>query len=435
VSRLLDCLYLAFLLLISPWMAWQAMRTGKYRRGFATKFFGLAPRRMSASPCVWLHAVSVGEVNLLGVLIGQMAERHPGWQCVISTTTLTGFTLARSRYPGVETFYCPFDFSWAVRRALARVRPSLLVLAELELWPNLIRLSRSRGVRVAIVNGRLSDHSFRGYHRLRRLVGPILRQVDLIAVQNAEYAERFLGVGASPASVRITGSIKFDGAQTERNNPATQRLKMLAGIQAEDEVFLAGSTQEPEEALALAAFAELTPRFPALRLVLVPRHPERFGHVAQLLTDSGLSWQLRSRLEVDAADPAARVLLVDRVGELGAWWGTATIALVGGSFGKRGGQNMIEPAAYGAAVCFGPRTSNFRDVVAALLADEGASMVEDGAALTGFVRRCLENPQFAAQLGQRARSVVLANQGATRRTLDLLEQLLPAEAAADRRAA
>ncbi len=424
MAYLLDLLYALLLVLASPWLALAALRKGKYREGLGQKLLGLVPRRDSTATCAWLHAVSMGEVNLIAPLIAEIQRRHPDWEIAISTTTLTGYTLAKTRYNEHAVFYCPLDFSWAVRRAVERVRPKILILAELELWPNLIAAARAAGARVAIVNGRLGDRSFRGYRRARPLVGRVLAQLDLIAAQNALYADRFLEIGARSETLFVTGSLKFDGAQTDRANPATEALRELAGFRQGDTIFLAGSTQHPEEQLALDAFRQLAPEHPELRLVIVPRHPDRFPEVAALLTASGVAWQRRSRLAKIQADPRARVLLVDRVGELGAWWGTAQIAYVGGSMGQRNGQNMIEPAAYGAAVAFGPRTRNFRDVVAALLDAAGAVVVRDGLQLTGFVRRCLDDPTWAADLGARAQRVVAAQLGAASRTADLLDALL-----------
>jgi 3-deoxy-D-manno-octulosonic-acid transferase len=425
VSYLLNLLYIAVLVLLAPYFAYQAIWRHKYRQGFAAKFLGLVPSRRSDRVCVWLHAVSVGEVNLLGPLVSAIERRHPDWECIVSTTTMTGLALAKTRYPQLTVFYCPLDFTWAVKTALRRVRPDLLVLAELELWPNLVAAARQFGAQIAIVNGRLSDRSFRGYRMLRPLIRRVLDRVDLIAVQTPQYAARFAALGARQEKIRVTGSIKFDGAQTDRQNPHTLRLRKLAGFDPEDTIFLAGSTQAPEEELALAAYRELRKEWPMLRLVLVPRHPQRFDEVAALLDKSRLPWQRRSTLST-AGDPRARVLLVDSVGELGAWWGTADIAFVGGSLTRRGGQNMLEPAAYGAAVSFGPNTWNFRDIVAALLTVDAAQVVHDGRELTQFVRRCLEDPAWAAELGHRAQALVANQLGATARTIDLLESLLTA---------
>jgi len=424
VSYLLNLCYLLLLLVASPWLLVSAVRKGKYREGYAAKLLGLVPRRASGKTCIWLHAVSVGEVNLLAPLVREIGRRRPDWECVVSTTTMTGMALARKKYAGLSVFYCPLDFSWAVAAAMRRIRPDVLVLAELELWPNLIRAARRCGARVAVINGRLSEHSFRGYRRIRPLVARLMKQIDLVAVQDETYAERFCALGAETESVQVTGSMKYDGAQTDRDNPTTRRLSELAGFADDDVVFLAGSTQEPEEAVALEVFRQLGPAWPKLRLVLVPRHPDRFEEVARLLDESTVVWQRRTELEECSPTAAARVLLVDVVGELGAWWGTAAIAYVGGSMGNRGGQNMIEPAAYGAAVSFGPNTRNFHDIVAAMLKREAAVVVADGDELARFVGRCLQDPDCAIALGDRARALVIGQIGATERTFELLTTLI-----------
>jgi 3-deoxy-D-manno-octulosonic-acid transferase len=424
MSYLLNFIYLLVIVAASPWLVWEAVRKGKYRAGLAAKLFGLVPRRTSRKTCFWLHAVSVGEVNLLGKLIEQLTRDRPDAECVVSTTTRTGMELATKKYPELSVFYCPLDFSWAVRTAMRRIRPDVLVLAELELWPNLVRAARRRGARVAVVNGRLSKHSFRGYRRIRPLIKWLLGQIDLLAVQDRTCAKRFRVLGARSETIHVTGSMKYDGAQTDRDNPATRRLRKLAGFVDTDIVFLAGSTQEPEEEVVLEAYRELCHRWPHLRLVLVPRHPERFEAVAKLLDRSGVAWQRRTRLEREGPRSEARVLLVDTVGELGAWWGTARIAFVGGSLGNRGGQNMIEPAAYGATVCFGPNTQNFRDIVATMSAHNAAVLIHDGDTLAHFLQQCLENPRFAAELGDRARRLVAEQLGATLRTSALLTALV-----------
>lgn len=425
---LLNLLYLALLVVASPWLAWQAVRRGKYRTGYAEKLLGRVPVRVGSAPCIWLHAVSVGEVNLLGVLIKELRRRRPDVEYVLSSTTSTGLELARKKYPELTTFYCPLDFSWACRTAVRRLRPDVLLLAELELWPNLIRAASESGCRTAIVNGRLGERSWRGYRKLRYFVQRILRQLTLVAVQTDEYRRRFADLGCTALQLVTTGSLKYDGATTDRTNPQTVRLAELAGLAAGDIVFLAGSTQEGEEAAALETYRLLAAEFPELRLILVPRHAERFDDVARLLARSGMPFVRRSQLTRSAATSIrteARILLVDAIGELGGWWGTAQIAFVGGSFGDRGGQNMIEPAAYGAAVSFGPNTWNFRDIVAALQAAGGAEVVADAAALAAFVRRCLVDRDYAAALGDRARELVAANLGATARTVDALAPLLP----------
>ena len=421
---LLNLVYLALLVVASPWLLWQAVRKGKYREGYAAKLLGLVPPRDGNAPCLWFHAVSVGEVNLVRPLLEQICRRHPEWICVLSTTTMTGMALARKRYPDISVFYCPLDFSWAVAAAMRRVRPNVLVLAELELWPNLVAAARRAGAKVAVVNGRLSENSAKGYSRIRPVVTHLLSQIDLLAVQDETYAGRFRHLGAVETTLHVTGSMKYDGAATDRSNEATNRLRNLWNIADDDCVFLAGSTQDPEEALALDAFEQLAPNHPELRLILVPRHPDRFESVAEMLDARGVRWQRRTELDNTPSDGRTRILLVDVIGELGAWWGTAEIAYVGGSMGPRGGQNMIEPAAYGAAVSFGPNTRNFRDIVTAMLATESAIVVHNGSEMAAFVRRCLEDSDFRHQLGGRAHQLVQSQLGATARTCSLLESLV-----------
>src|SRR4051794_40697393 len=283
ISWLLNVVYQAIIAVCSPLIAWQVLRAGKYREGFREKLLGLVPRRDGNATCVWVHAVSVGEVNLIAILLREVRAAHSDWQFVVSTTSRTGYELARKKYADLSVFYCPLDFSWAVRNAMRRIRPTIVVLAELELWPNLIRAAKDHGARVAIVNGRMSDHSFPGYRRIRPLVAAVLRQIDLIAAQNDESADRFRALGAPTGRVVVTGSLKYDGAQTDRNNPRTQSLRELADIAESDIVFLAGSTQEPEEQYAIDIFRRLALQHPRLRLIIVPRHPKRFGAVAELL--------------------------------------------------------------------------------------------------------------------------------------------------------
>ena len=423
---LLNLVYVVLLCAASPWLLWSAIRKGKYRRGYAEKLLGRVPHRDDVQPCIWFHAVSAGEVILLEALLQRFRRDLPNWKYVISTTTNTGYEIAKKRYPELTVFFCPLDFSWSVRTALRRVRPDMLVLAELELWPNLIREARRVGVKVALVNGRLSERSARGYARIRWLIAPLLRSLDVIAVQTTEYAERFVDLGADRRAVEVTGSMKFDGAVQDRDNGHTQRLAKLAGIASSDVVFLAGSTQAPEEALAIDSFRTLKDEFPDLRLILVPRHPERFAEVAQLLDQSGLAWQRRSDLAADRL-ASARVLLIDTMGELAAWWGVADIGYVGGSMGSRGGQSMIEPAAFGLATSFGPKTHNFKDVVRLMLQRDAAVVVDSGTELTAFVRRCLVDVDWRGRLGVRASELVAKQMGAADVTLTLLKNQMPGE--------
>ncbi len=425
----LNLIYLAALVVFAPYLVYRWASTGRYREGWAEKLRGEAPLRIGNRPCLWFHAVSVGEVLLLRPLIEEMSRRRPSWEIVISTTTSTGLAVARRTFPDLVTFYAPLDFSWATHRAVGRIRPTVLALVELELWPNLIRAAKREGAKVAIINARLSSRSFRGYRRLRRPLRSTLLRIDAVAAQDAEYAGRFVELGIPEDRVRVTGSVKFDGLESDRNNTKTRALRTLLGLSPSDLVFVAGSTMEGEESAVLAAYAAARRQHPSLRLVLVPRHAERFDRVAEWLERSGHSFVRRSRL--DGSTPPSTlgslppVILIDTIGELGAVWGLADVAFVGGSLlPGRGGQNMMEPAAFGASVMFGPHTANFRETVEQLLRHEAARRVADAQDLTRSLLADLEDPEAAASRGAAGRTLVLSQHGAAGRTLAELDRLV-----------
>jgi len=419
---LLNCLYCVAFLALLPWMAWRRISGGRPVAAPFQRFTGsipVPPRKPAGTARIWLHGVSVGEVQLLATLAGEIRRQALATDqlvdCVVSSSTTTGLAVAAKRFGAERTFPCPLDFTWAVNRVLDQVAPDLLVLGELELWPHLLSCTAARSVPIVVANARLSPRSFRGYGRIRPLVAAMLGRVTLVLARSQEDGDRFRQLGAP--DVRIRGSMKFDGVKGDREAAEVASLRRLAGFADGDIIFLAGSTQAPEEQFALEAFRALHRDHPHLRLVIVPRHAERAAEIARLLADSGIRWQARSQLTAAAADPDARVLLIDTTGELAWWWGTAAIAFVGGSLdGRRGGQNMLEPAAYGAAVCFGPFTGNFRDEVGVLLEAQSAEVVNDGAALTAFVTRCLKDPARAEELGCRAAQTVARQRGATAAT-------------------
>ncbi len=472
---LLNVAYAALLLALSPLLIYRAVTQGKYRTGWSEKLLGCVPELPAVEPSkqrYWFHAVSVGEVLLLRSVLAELQRREPSAEIVISTTTSTGHTVAREKYPDMLVCYCPLDFTWAVAAAIRRLKPTRFVLVELELWPNIVAAMRRAGVPLSLINGRLSEHSFRGYSRLKWLLRPLLQSFDQLAVQNAAYAERFLALGAPTKQLVVTGSVKFDGIETQRDNERTFALRAAFGIERGERVFIAGSTQAPEEDIAIAAWQRARKVAPDLRLILVPRHKERFEEVAELIAARGLPLKRRSaeltsgfahallhpasgRVAVSAAgrdsergetglpdnDPEqahpARssrlsqsegedqnsencVLLLDTLGELSACWGLADFAFVGGSLTNRGGQNMIEPAGYGAAVCFGPNTRNFRDTVDALLASDAATIVTDTDSLARTLEYWLAEPAKATAMGQRAQQFVATQSGATDKTVDVL---------------
>jgi 3-deoxy-D-manno-octulosonic-acid transferase len=436
---LLNAAYLLVVPLLSPWLIYKSLTTGKYRRGLWRKFLGVATSSRlspchpvtlpSCQPTAWFHGVSVGEIHLLGQVVGAFRKRHPDWRCVISTTTDTGYEEACKRFPDVSVIYWPLDFTWAVHRALRAIKPSLVILAEGELWPNFLLAAKKFGIPVAVINGRMSPRSFRRYAMLGGFARLVFRQVDLFAVQTETYAECYRKLGVDPRRIHVTGSVKYDGVCAERKNPKTQELARLLDVHVEDLVWIAGSTQAPEEEITLNIYRQAKADYANLRLFLVPRQKDRFEEVARLLERSRLPFLRRSTIRAPISDRPA-IILMDTIGELGALWGLADVAFVGGSLdGKRGGQNMIEPAAYGAAVVFGPHVWNFREAATRLVESGAGIQVADAAELGVVVSRLLGDPSERQRLGLAAQRFVLSQRGATERTINSLDQLLGSDRA------
>ncbi|MFO0947456.1 MAG: 3-deoxy-D-manno-octulosonic acid transferase [Planctomycetota bacterium] len=422
---LLNGVYLLLLFATLPYWMYKAATTGKYRIGLWGKARGIPPALVSEKPVVWFHAVSVGEVLLLRPLLELMRSRRPDLQIILSITTNAGMDVARSKYPEIPTFYAPLDFTWAVKGIFNGVRPCLLVLTELELWPNLLLEAKRRGTPVAVVNARLSERSHRGYGRFLFLFRKPLAAIQWWGAQNELYAARIDDLVTRGTRVTVTGSMKYEGAPTDRLNLKTQQLRRLLGFQSTDTVWLAGSTVAPEEEIVLAVFEQLRQAHPSLRLFLVPRHPERFEAVVEMVAATNIDYVRRSRVDSPRSH-AASITILDTLGELAAAWGLADLGFTGGSLEcHRGGQSMIEPAGYGVPVCFGPAVWNFKDTVEKLLSRNAAIQVRDRRELLATIRGWLENAADAHAIGERAREFILAQQGSVANTLSGLESLLP----------
>lgn len=419
---LLNAVYLLVLVILFPWLLYKAITTGKYRTGLLEKFFGVVPRLPASKPVVWFHGVSVGEILMLRRIVKAFAERWPHYQIVVSTTTVTGMAEARKHLSHCVTCYWPLDFSWAINRGLRRLHPHLIVLAESEIWPNFLINAKRRGVPIAVINGRMSPRSGQRYQQWAWLTKPLLKRIDLFAMQTEEYAQQIRALDIP--SVYVTGNIKYDGVESKRGNARTVNMAKIFHLKPEDKVWIVGSTQAPEEAMALRIFQKLRQNIVNLKLIIVPRQKERFGEVAGLIKNANIPFQRRSDIRPDM-EITASVILVDTIGELAAVWGLADVAFVGGSFdGQRGGQNMIEPAAFGAAVTFGPMTWNFRDTVTRLLEKNAAVAVQNEQHWYETTLELLQNIEKRQEMGQRACQFVQTQQGATRKTLELLDSFL-----------
>ena len=414
---------LALGLLISlPYWLWQALSHGKYRLGLNERFGEVPPRLKTGDSraCIWVHAVSVGEVLAVASLVEELRARFPSRRVVVSTTTDTGQTLARDRFGAENVFYFPMDFAFAISPYLRMLRPDLVVIAETEFWPNFLRLARASGARVAIVNARISDRSLRGYTRIRWMLRRVLNNVDLFLAQTVTDAGRLKEIGASPDRVTVSGNLKFD-IPVPADAPIVQSLREHIEKVNAGPVLVCGSTVDDEEPLLLRAFEIVLASYPQALLILAPRHPERFTQVAQLLDELNIRYCRRS---LWSGDPlAGSVLLMDTIGELAALYGLADIAFVGGSLVPRGGHNIIEPARHGVPIVVGNHTENFRDIIGLFQSREAVRIVGPAELPLTFME-LLANPGERHALGKRAAETLQLQTGATQRTAESLAKLM-----------
>ncbi len=409
----------AFFVAALPVFLFQAILRGKYRRALPERL-GAVPAWTGAAAPLWVHAVSVGEVMAAIPLVRQVERRWPALPILMSTVTDTGRGVGRQRLPGKPFVFFPLDFAWAVRRALDRIRPRAVVLTETELWPLFIRACGERGIPVIVVNGRISPRSYPRYRRVRFWFGRVLQGVRLFCMQTPEDAARVRDLGAPPERVHVVGNLKFDLAGDE--DPAEgARVRAMLGLAPDRRVLVAGSTHKGEEPLVLEAYRRARSAIPDLALILAPRHPERLEEVADLLREAGLAWVQRSKAP---APEGTAAVLVDTMGELSRLYAAGTVVYVGGSLVPIGGHNVLEPAAHGRPVLFGPHMGNFAEM-ARLFREQGAGLeVQDAASLAAAALRLLGDPAEARRMGEAGRRIVATHRGAAERTVALLEPLL-----------
>lgn len=420
---LLYTLGLAFWLLLGApvWLV-QMLRHGKHRAGLWARLGKVPePLRRLRAPVFWVHAVSVGEVLAVSGLVAQLRASHPQACVVISTVTDTGQRLARQRFGAENVFYFPLDFAFAVRPYLRVLQPTLVVIAETEFWPNFLRLAHNGGARIAVVNARISDRSFPGYRRVRRWLARVLQNVDLLLAQTEQDRQRLLAIGAPSQRVRVAGNLKFD-VPPPAPPPIVDQLRSALDLEEASPVIVAGSTMEGEEPLLLRSFETVLARHPRAVLILAPRHPERFNHMANMIADLGIRFWRRSEWQ-PSRPIAGRVFLLDSMGELASLYALATVAFVGGSLVERGGHNILEAARYGVPVLVGPHTENFRDIVN-LFREAEAVRVVGPAELPLALMELTENDAQRMLMGQRALETLQTHRGATERTLRILKELL-----------
>ncbi len=440
----IDFLYLLLAIVITPIALYRLIRHNRYRKGWAQRF-GRITRKAPQKKCIWLHAVSVGEVNAATTVVKELRQKFTDYEIVVSTTTDTGFARADALFgKDLHVFYFPLDFSWVIRRAFGNIRPALCLLMELEVWPNFVQTAQQSGIPVVVVNGRISDRSFAAYGRFRPIIKKMFAKVTLVLAQTDEYARRFKELGCG--NVIVSGSLKYDTADTDAKVPgadvlAAQLFGKIDNRQSkiENRLWVAGGTGNDEEVILLDVYQQLKQdaRFADLRLAIVPRKPERFDEVAQLIKEKGFDLIRYSQVKKAFTENAATtgkssivnrqssiVVLGDTMGDLRKFYSLASIIFVGRSLVPMGGSDMMEAAALGKCTIFGPHAFNFKQTVDALLADNGAILVNNKEELLGAMTKCLSDPDFAQQIAQNGRKVIIENQGATQKTIEQIAELL-----------
>jgi 3-deoxy-D-manno-octulosonic-acid transferase len=416
------------LVVLAPYFLYQALRHNKYvgslrqRLGYLPVSFNL-----DAEESIWVHAVSVGEVLAARPIVTGLKARYPALRVFLSTTTLSGQRLARSVSDADAVFYFPFDFTFIVRRTMKLVKPRLFVMVETEIWPNLLRECRRRGVRTALVNGRISPRSFPRYRIIRPFMRRVLSDVDRFCVQSEETARRLGKLGADASRVTVTGSLKFDAV-----DPSTlpgrgpSRVLRFFRISPGRLVLIAGSTSKGEEEAVIRAFNRVRTSQAGNNalLVLAARHPERFGDVERLCQREGLLTKRRSDLPIDS-EPRADAVILDTIGELAQLYQIATAVFVGGSLVPAGGHNILEPAVHGRPIIFGPHMDNFAEIADAFLSRGAAIQVRNVHELEEAVVSLMGDPVRRTRLGAAARTLVDENRGSKDKTLNVLAELLP----------
>jgi 3-deoxy-D-manno-octulosonic-acid transferase len=429
--RFYTLLVLLVLPLASLAVLWRGLRERDYWRGWGERFGRGAPLAGDGRG-LWLHAVSVGEVQAASSLVAALRREWPALPLAVTSATPAGRARARAAFgAGIDARYAPYDLPWSVRAALKRLRPALLVVMETELWPNLLNECERAGVRVLIVSARLSARSRARWSRFGALLQPALGRGVTIAAQSAADAERFASLGVPASSVHVCGNIKFDRvpAAGVRASGAALRARYAAARP----LWVAGSTHAGEEQAALAAHATVLAARPEALLVLAPRHRPRFDEVARLLTDSGLRWLRHSAVAADPAGEGAaaariEVLLLDTIGELENFYAAADVAFVGGSLVPVGGHNLLEPAALGVATLSGPAQGNAPDVARLLRESGGLQLVPDAAALGAAVLALLADEPARARMAEAAQATVAANRGALDQALAMIRDCLARQA-------
>jgi 3-deoxy-D-manno-octulosonic-acid transferase len=434
VFSLLYNLLLVFLsiVLCPVWLLWMLL-VPKVSVGFWQKL-GFYPvdlvqwaQKTPVENRVWIHAVSVGELNAAKPLINRLLAQH--YPVILSNTTATGNQLAAKTFPDLPRFFFPFDFPWVVEKAFLLFNPSLLLIMETEIWPNLLRHAAQRKIPLLLLNGRLSEKSFHGYSRFKSFFCGVLGHYTRLLMQSSDDAERMIALGVDPQKIMVAGNIKFDLPPLS-SMPLQAELQALFQFPENAQVLVFASTHSGEEAILMEMAKRLFQDFPALKVVLAPRHPERAKNVATLLTEKKIAYSLRSQLSREHPHPSeVPVILLDSVGELNTVFSFSTLACMGGTFVNAGGHNPLEPINAGIPVIFGPSMGNFKEITQQVLRAEAGIQVDSIETAEQHIRRLLTQPEYYQKWVQNGEKLMSHNRGVADMLIAHIEQYLPHKAA------
>ncbi|MFA5554563.1 MAG: 3-deoxy-D-manno-octulosonic acid transferase [Phycisphaerae bacterium] len=425
---LMDLIYVLAAAGYCPMLLYKRLRYKRYRTGWDNRF-GRINRKYPEKKCIWIHAVSVGEVNAAKTLINQLKKSCPNYEVLITTTTDTGFAQANKIYGNdLQVGFFPLDFSWIINRAFAQIKPDLCILMELEVWPNFVSAAAGLNVPVIVANGRLSARSFARYKLIKPVTKSIFEKVSLVLAQSEDYAKRFKELGCTDEKIIVTGSLKYDTAQiTDKVDGADElaRRLNLAG----QRLWVVGGTGNDEEKIVIDVYKKLLEddRFKDLRLAIVPRKPERFDEVAALIKENGFETTRYSQIKTNSEQTVANnqsVILGDTMGDLRKFYSIAAIIFVGRSLVPMGGSDMMEAAALGKCTIFGPYAFNFEQTVNALFSGDGAIMVKNSDELLQTMQKCLSDSKFTGTIARNGQKIIKDNQGATQKTTQKIIELL-----------
>jgi 3-deoxy-D-manno-octulosonic-acid transferase len=401
--------------------------TGRYR-GHIEERLGFVPEKiigqLSGSPRIWIHAVSLGEVKVAAAIIEALSGIIPDCSLILSTSTEHGRDLAEKTLGGkTPVVYAPVDFIGSVRRALSAVRPDIMVFLETEIWPAWLYEARRMGIKTALINGRISVRSIKGYSKLRGFFGEVLSNFDVFSMITEGDADRIKAMGADPHRIEIHGNAKYDGLMGLTDQGMEPEIREIFNIKPSHPVFVAGSTRDGEETMVLSAYEEILKTFPDTILIIVPRHIKRTTEIGSLVERRGLKYQLRTEFDGTDTRLTAGVVIINTFGELFGIYSVGTILFCGASLVPLGGQNVLEPAVWGKMVFYGPSMENFLDARALLEKAKAGVQVSGPAELAERAIWFLGHPEELKNAGERAREAVLSNQGAAERHAGVIKRL------------